>query len=162
IGLHPSGVAELLLEHGIGCFELVPLSITDDRGATRQALGDITYFAPRVGARTVLAVARGPLTTALADSARRCTEALAEIGLSLAVEFLPSIDLNSIDSVRGLVEAVAMPTLRVMVDSWHFFAGPSTWESLDDLPREQLGFIQFSDAAPRQGDDLIYEYRHRR
>jgi sugar phosphate isomerase/epimerase len=161
-GFHPSGVAELLRESGIGCFELVPLSITDDRGSTRQALAEVTYFAPRVGARTVLAVARGPLTTALVDSARTCTETLAEIGVSLAVEFLPGIELNSIDSVRRLADAVSMPTLRVMVDSWHFFVGPSTWESLDNLPCEQLGFVQFSDAAPRQSDDLIYEYRHRR
>jgi len=139
IGFHPSGLAELLRESGIGCFELVPLSITDDRGSTRQALAEVTYFAPRVGARTVLAVARGPLTTALVDSARTCTETLGEIGVSLAVEFLPGIELNSIDSVRRLADALSMPTLRVMVDSWHFFVGPSTWESLCKRNSERGG-----------------------
>jgi 4-hydroxyphenylpyruvate dioxygenase len=61
-----------------------------------------------------------------------------------------------------LIDAVDRPGLGVMVDSWHFFAGPSTWDDLEHLPTAHLGFVQLSDAAPPMSDDVADEYRHHR
>jgi sugar phosphate isomerase/epimerase len=161
-GLHPTAIADALDQHGISCYELVPLSITDDRAVTEASVEEVRQLGPAVGARTVLAVARGPVTDALVDNTRLCGDALSELGISVAIEFLPSVEVNSIDRVLHLIDLAGVTGLRVMVDSWHFFAGPSTWGSLDDLPVEQLGFVQFSDAAPPVTDDVVHEYRQRR
>jgi sugar phosphate isomerase/epimerase len=99
---------------------------------------------------------------AVARQARRCVEALADIGVRVAVEFLPTIELNSIDAVCRLLDQVDHPALTVMIDSWHFFEGPSTWHSLESLPVDRLGFVQFSDAARALTEDVAFEYRHRR
>ncbi len=115
-----------------------------------------------LGAHQVLAVVRGPVTPDIVASTRRCAETLAELGVTTSVEFLPDLEVDCIDAVRRLIEAVEQPELRVVVDSWHFFTGPDTWESLDALPAERLGFVQFSDAVAVTSDDVVYEYCHRR
>jgi 4-hydroxyphenylpyruvate dioxygenase len=162
-GLSGQAVRDVLDEHGVPCYELGALSISADPAATDESLRDVVRFARVLRAEQVLAVVHAGLDAATVANTRRCVSTLADIGVGTAVEFLPSLEVfNSISSVVDLIEAVDHPELRVMVDSWHFFAGPSTWESLDALPLERIGFVQFSDAAPPVSDDVAYEYRDRR
>jgi 4-hydroxyphenylpyruvate dioxygenase len=161
-GIPAEAIRDELEASAITCFEIVPLSISHDQRATQESVVAIRSFGTAVGAQHVLAVARGPISPALIENTRRAAEQLADLGLSVAIEFLPTIDVNSIDMTRTLIDAARVPTLGVMVDSWHFFAGPSTWRSLEDLPAEQLGFVQFSDAAAPVTSDLAHEYRERR
>lgn len=144
------------------CYELVPLTVTEDAASTNEGLDYVKRLAPVVGARQVLTVVRGAPNEAVGANVRRCLDELAPLGISLAVEFLPTIEIDSITATRQLLDTVDHPQLRVMIDSWHFFAGPDEWTALDELPEDQLGFVQFSDAEPAASGDLRHEYLHRR
>jgi sugar phosphate isomerase/epimerase len=50
----------------------------------------------------------------------------------------------------------------VLVDTWHFFLGPNTWEDLDRLPRERVAYLQFDDHPALASDDLHEETLQRR
>lgn len=158
----PARIRDHLDAAGIDCYELVPLSVDGDEVAVAERLDRVRRLAPVLGARQVLTVVLGPVTAGTVESVRRSVDVLADLGVGIAVEFLPTIPVDSIDAVRRLLDAVDRPDARVMVDSWHFFAGPSTWSMLDALPDDRLGFVQFSDALPPETDDLADEYRHRR
>jgi sugar phosphate isomerase/epimerase len=158
-----AGAVRDLMDASIPCYEIGALSISEDADATATSLADVMRFGTALGARQVLAVVHSGMDNATIANACTCVDALAAAGMGVAIEFLPSLEVfNSIDSTLGLIDAVGRPELRVMVDSWHFFAGPSTWESLDALPLERIGFVQFSDASPPISDDVAFEYRERR
>ncbi|HUJ66690.1 MAG TPA: TIM barrel protein [Acidimicrobiales bacterium] len=159
-GLHPEQIRDCLKGSAIGCFELVPLPISSETTPTEEGLEKVSRLAPVLGARQVLAVVQGPVTRGVVTEVRRCTERLAELGIGTSIEFLPSLEVNSIDAVRRLIDAVEHPQLRIVVDSWHFFAGPDTWATLDAIPAERLGFVQFSDAVPATSDDVVHQYCH--
>jgi sugar phosphate isomerase/epimerase len=161
-GLAPEQIRDCLSASAIECFELVPLPISADRGSTRQGLARVSRLGPLLGARQVLAVLHGPPTTAALAEVRRCAEALAESGIGTSIEFLPNLEVNSIDAVLRIIDAVEHPQLRMVVDSWHFFAGTDTWATLDAIPAERLGFVQFSDAGPVTNDDTADQYCHHR
>jgi 4-hydroxyphenylpyruvate dioxygenase len=162
-GLPPAQVRDILDRATLPCYEIGALSISADTAATEASLRDVVRFGTALDARQVLAVVHSGMDAATIANTRTCVAALAAAGMGVAIEFLPSLDVfNSINGVVALIEAVDHPELRVMVDSWHFFAGPSTWESLDALPLDRIGFVQFSDASPPITDDVAFEYRERR
>lgn len=161
-GLAPEALAELAAEVGVGVYELVPLSISADADTTRRSLALCDRVARALGAPQVQAVVTGPIDDAVAALTRECVERLGEAGVGVAVEFLPNRDVSSIGHVLELAERAGTPSLGVMVDTWHFFRGPSSWDDLTGLPLERLPFVQFDDAAPLVSDDLGYELMERR
>jgi len=161
-GLTAEQIRAHMDEVGISSFELVPLPLSADPAATEEGLARVVRFAPILGAHQVLAVVDGEVTGRTIVNIRRCVEQLAALGVGTAIEFLPSVPVNSIEAVERLLDAVDRPEARVMVDTWHFFVGPSTWEALDALPPDRLGFVQFCDGLPAQSTDVRQEYRQRR
>jgi sugar phosphate isomerase/epimerase len=161
-GTPPQHIAELMHEAGISCYELVPLRISTDAAESEASLADALRLAPLVGASQALAVVHSGMSVATVDATRHAVTAMADIGVGVSIEFIPTLEIDSLDRLLELIDAVGHPELRVDLDSWHFFEGPSTWEALDAMPMDRLGFVQFGDAAPHIGDDLVYEYRQRR
>lgn len=161
-GTPPEALADVLRAAELSCYEIVSLSISADRDATERSLAGILRYAPIVGAREVLTVVTGPIDAAVAANARHCAAALADAGLGLNLEFLPTRDIDSIDEARRLVDLLPDGALKLVVEAWHFFRGPSTWESLRDLPLDLVGFVQFSDAPAPIHDDHHTESMHRR
>lgn len=161
-GCSPHRIREYQDQFQLPCFELVPLTVTEDAALTAEGLAHAKRFAPIVGAQQVLTVVRGAPNTTVLANVRRCVSELAALGISMAVEFLPTIEVNSITTACQILDVIDRPELRVMVDSWHFFAGPDEWDALEALPQGQLGFVQFSDAEPTVSDDVRHEYLHRR
>ncbi|MDI2131336.1 sugar phosphate isomerase/epimerase family protein [Yinghuangia seranimata] len=163
-GLPPQRLAESLGEADLPCYELVSLSISADVDATTRSLANVLRLAPILGARQILAVATGPADQ-VAAGARRCVEALADAGLGFALEFLPTRHIDSIDAALHLAELAGVSdhdAFRLVVESWHFFRGPSTWRDLEALPLDRIGFVQFADAPEMITTDLHAESMHRR
>lgn len=50
---------------------------------------------------------------------------------------------------------------RLLVDTWHFALGPSTWADLESLPGDQIAYLQFTDAAAPVSEDLFEETMNR-
>ncbi|MGW0661449.1 sugar phosphate isomerase/epimerase family protein [Streptodolium elevatio] len=161
-GLPPRELAKLLVEHELPCYELVSLSISADRDATRRSLDHILRTAEVLRPREVLCVVTGEPDAAIVTNAAECAAALARESVGLSLEFLPTRDVDSIEVADALLDRVAHPNLRLVVESWHFFRGPSTWDDLARLPLDRFGFVQFADAPAPVSDDIHHESMHRR
>lgn len=161
-GLPVPAIAEVLGECELPCYELVSLSVSADRDATRRSLDHILRVAAVLRPHEVLCVVTGAPDSAVAANLAECAAALAAESLGLSLEFLPTRDVDSINVAAELLDRVAHPNLRLVVESWHFFRGPSIWEDLDALPVERFGFVQFADAPDPVSDDIHHESMHRR
>lgn len=146
---------------GLACHELMALMITDDGDRTlayaeRLAAATATMSVPWVN--TVFVAAPTP---DVAKVITRCAAIFADAGTAMAVEFSPT------GAVPGIVEGLEVMELaghgaRLLVDTWHFALGPSTWSDLESLPGEQIAYLQFTDAAEPASDDLFEETMNRR
>ena len=161
-GISCTQIRSLLDRSALPCFELVPISITDDRRRTDEDLADVVRFAQTLGSKQVLAVIGTSLDRATTRNVEAVVDTLAAVGVGVSVEFLPTQRLNSIASVHEVIQHLGRNNLRMVIDSWHFFAGPSDWADLETVPADEIGFVQFSDAASPIGVDIAHEYRHRR
>jgi sugar phosphate isomerase/epimerase len=85
----------------------------------------------------------------------------AEVGSAMAVEFNPLGPVPSIAAGLHVVD-LAGSGAGLLIDSWHFFFGPSTWEDLEAVPAEKIAYVQFDDAPDPLSDDLEAETMHRR
>lgn len=80
----------------------------------------------------------------------------------MAVEFCPLGAVTSISAALPVVEAAGTHRAGVLVDSWHFFRGDSTWEQLARVPLDKIAYVQFSDAPPAVSESGFRETMHRR
>jgi sugar phosphate isomerase/epimerase len=159
-GLTPRTLRDLMDDHGIACFEIVPLVIGSEE--SEQNLEDLERIAPVLGAQEVLAVVRAEPTRALVSWTKAAVQRLSALDLGTSLEFLPGSPIRSIAASLTFLDQVDEANLRIDLDSWHYFAGPSDWSDLEGLSIERIGFVQFGDTSPPVSADEIDEYRHRR
>lgn len=100
------------------------------------------------------------------DAACRAMERICDIimptGARVAIEYLSVMPVDSLSSTRLLVEAAGKDRAGIMVDSWHHFRGPDSMADLEALPLDLIAYLQFDDAPPMVGDDLLFEMMERR
>jgi sugar phosphate isomerase/epimerase len=145
----------------LDCHELMALMITDDAERTlgfaeRLATAAATMSVPWVN--TVFVAAPTP---EVAKVITRCAAIFEDAGTAMAVEFSPT------GKVPGIVEALEVMDFaghgaRLLIDTWHFALGPSTWEDLASLPGDKIAYLQFTDAAEPVSGDLMDETMNRR
>ncbi|WP_409328954.1 sugar phosphate isomerase/epimerase family protein [Trujillonella humicola] len=120
---------------------------------TLAAAGQLAAAAAAVSAPWVLTVPAAPPSGESAALLRRCADVVAEAGARLAVEFSPLGVVTSIAAARELIAAADPGRTAVMIDTWHFSRGDSTWADLAAIPLEEIAYLQVCDApAPRSGD----------
>ena len=100
-------------------------------------------------------------TEADIDAFRRAVDQVTIHGATVALEFLPMMPIDTIAKTLDIVHRVD-GRVGVCVDTWHFFRGPDTWSDLEALPAADLAYVQFNDALPLAGDDLMSETLQRR
>jgi 2-keto-myo-inositol isomerase len=95
----------------------------------------------------------------VAESVRVLNE-LADIaephGVSLAFEFLGQTDcsVQTLDLCAEIVEAVGRKSVGNVLDTFHFYAGNSTFEAIDRLDPEKLFIFHINDAEDLPKDLL--------
>lgn len=157
-----SGSAAEVRKAGLRCHELMALTISNNQPATLASVERLAEKAAEIEAEwvvTVFAANMDRQAFALIDS---CAAILSESGARMAVEFSP---LGSVTSIRGgleIVSAVGPERAGVLIDTWHFFRGDSTWSDLAEIPLERIAYIQFDDAPPPVSGDLMDETMNRR
>jgi sugar phosphate isomerase/epimerase len=137
----------LLDDHGVACYEMAALYVGDDRDQAVAALDGVIGIVESLRPRHVI-VGVDLAGDAAAPVLRRICRELAGVDVKVAVEFVAGLRVDSIAAARGLLRAVEDPTAGILLDSWHFFRGPSTWRDLEALPLEQLAFVHLDDAPP--------------
>jgi sugar phosphate isomerase/epimerase len=146
-GLAPQQILEDMQAHGVDCYELVPLSLSNDREATRRSLATTARLAPLIGAKHVLATVRGPVDAKVVEGLRRAAGTLGDIGVAVSVEFMPLTELVSLEDAVRLLERTKDERVGIVIDIWHFVLSGSQWSTLKALPVERIGFVQLDDAA---------------
>ncbi len=84
-----------------------------------------------------------------------------DAGFRLGLEFLPTLELDTIAKTRQLIHQTGIDA-GVVVDTWHFCHGPDDWADLEALPLDEIAFVQFDDHPALESTDLTYEMIHRR
>ena len=154
--------AAALAAGGLRCHELLALVVTADEEATLRRARRLAEAAAVVNARWVLTTFAAPLGGQTRPLIERCAAMFAEAGSGMAVEFSPLGPVTSISAALDVVKAAGAGRAGVMIDSWHFFRGDSTWEQLERLPLDSIAYVQFNDALPPVSDDGIHETMNRR
>jgi sugar phosphate isomerase/epimerase len=86
-------------------------------------------------------------------SLRQAAQWAAGFGVRLALEFRGrSTFCSSLDTALALVAACGEPNVGVNLDVFHFYTGPSKFEDLAHLTKDNLAFVQVCDLAgvPRE------------
>jgi 2-keto-myo-inositol isomerase len=87
----------------------------------------------------------------VAESVRVLSE-LADIsepyGVSLAFEFLGQTDcsVQTLDLAKKIVDDVGLKSVGVVIDSFHFYAGNSSFDAVDQLDPQKLFIFHINDA----------------
>jgi 2-keto-myo-inositol isomerase len=86
-------------------------------------------------------------------SLKQAAQWAAAFNLRLALEFRgKSTFCSSLDTALSLIVHCGEPNVGVNFDVFHYYTGPSKFEDLDLLTKENLAFVQLSDLAgvPRE------------
>jgi sugar phosphate isomerase/epimerase len=146
---------------GVRCHELLAFVVSDDESATMASAEQLADRAKAVGAEWVLTVFTAPVPP---QRIQRCAELFDGVGAGMAVEFSP---LGPIATIRDGMDIVRAATrggrAGLMIDSWHFCFGDSTWDDLATVSLDDIAYVQFTDALePEFRDRLVRETLHRR
>ena len=80
-----------------------------------------------------------------ADRYRALCRRAADHDLTVALEFLPWSDVDTLEKAWRIVEASGAANAAIALDTWHFFRGGSTIDMLALVPAERIAVIQLSD-----------------
>ena len=154
--------AAALAAGGLRCHELLALVLSADEQATLRRARQLAEAAAVVNAQWVLTTFAVPFNPGTRPLIERCAAMFAEAGAGMAVEFSPLGAVTSIAGGLEVVKAAGVERAGVVIDSWHFFRGDSTWEQLERVPLDRIAYIQFNDARPPVSEDGMHETMHRR
>ncbi|MEZ5423698.1 MAG: sugar phosphate isomerase/epimerase [Pyrinomonadaceae bacterium] len=103
---------------------------------------------------------KGASEETLIDGSVRVLNELADIaeplGVGLAFEFLGQTDcsVQTLDLAKKIVEKVNRNGVGLVIDSFHFYAGNSTFEAIDTLDPEKLFVFHINDAEDLPKEQL--------
>jgi 2-keto-myo-inositol isomerase len=81
--------------------------------------------------------------------------------VSLAFEFLgqPRCSVQTLELASRIVKESARPNVGLVIDSFHFYAGGSSLESIEALDAERLFIFHINDAEDRAREELQDSHR---
>jgi sugar phosphate isomerase/epimerase len=154
-------LASAIEHHGMRCWEIAALNLADAQTALADAR-EIAGYAAVLRPAWVLTNVGAPIDRSLLALFDEVCDLLAAVGARPAVEYLPFTPAHSIATARRLVDHVGTDRAGILFDDWHHFRGPDTDADLEAAPLELVAYVQFDDALPMIGDDLIEETVNRR
>jgi sugar phosphate isomerase/epimerase len=151
-----AAAVEAYRQAGVRCHEVLALVLNDDEATTIASAERLAIAATTMGADWVLTVFRTGLTAATAKLVQRCAQLFAEAGAGLAAEFSPLGPVSTIPLAMEMVRAGNRGGGRagLMIDSWHFSFGGSTWDELARVPLDEIAYLQFTDALAPAAETL--------
>lgn len=161
----PSGLshaAAQLSAAGLICTDVLSLAIRSQERDEFERARELVDIAHALGARSLVTVCFTDPTEAVIDRLDRIAEHAFSAGVRLAIEFAPEVAIHSIPTAMPLVAALGIDRVGLTLDTWHFFRGGSTWDDLEAVPLESVLIVQFDDALPASGLDVITETTTRR
>ena len=156
-----SELARMLDARGMQCWEMAALNI-GARDETLAATHHVAELAAVLRPRWILTNVAAPVDLELCDTFAMVCDLLAAVGAQPAIEYLPFTPAYSLATTKVLIDHVGVERAKILFDTWHHFRGPDTYAELEAASVELIAYIQFDDARPMIGDDLVSETIHRR
>ena len=103
---------------------------------------------------------RWPDAQAAEALAAVCTRA-ADSGMSVHVEFIPFLGIPDLATAWRLVELSGAPNAKIVLDTWHYFRGPTDDALLAGIAGDRIGAVQVSDGRAAPGDLEVDCLHHR-
>jgi sugar phosphate isomerase/epimerase len=154
--------ARALSARELSCHEVMALIVSDNPQATIRSAEQLAERAALIGASWVVTVFAASMNRDALALTGRCAAIINEAGSRMAVEFSP---LGSVTSMKDGLEIVidaGSERAGLLIDTWHFFSGDSTWADLSRVPVDLIAYIQFDDALAPISDDGMEETMNRR
>lgn len=80
-----------------------------------------------------------------------CTRA-ADSGMAVHVEFVPFLGIPDLATAWRLIQLSGAPHAKIVLDTWHYFRGPTDDILLASIPGERIGAVQVSDGRATPGE----------
>lgn len=159
-----AALRDALDRHAIACLELQAFVFGPDAAETAANARNVAEAARVLRPEIIMSGTPHPVDDAVLANFARHADQVTETGARLAIEFLPTMPIDTIAKTRDLLAraGVSPKTAGVCLDVWHFAHGPDDWPDLDALPLDALAYVQFSDHPPLATNDLTHEMLHRR
>ncbi len=104
----------------------------------------------------------GPLDIdGAATRLKSAAEAVADVGLKIAVEAFAWSAINSVPTASALLARADAHNAGHLLDVWHFYNTGSTAESITDLDVTTVAAVQLND-GPRVHDNFLWNARNTR
>jgi sugar phosphate isomerase/epimerase len=155
-GLRPKDLAEVMEEHDISCFEMVPIVLGSDREQCTSQLRLCTSVVTELKPQVVYTLSREPPSPALAANLDYVASELADMGIGCALEFVTGWGVASFAEARDLV-AASGADVGLVLDTWQFLRGDNRVAELRAVPSSALAFVQMSDVGPPSPAGLDHE-----
>lgn len=160
-GREVNELARMLDARGMRCWEIAALVLTS-RDETLADAQHVAELAAVLRPEWILTNVRAPIDHELCETFAMVCDVLATVGARPAIEYLPFTPANSIATSKVLIDHVGTERAGILFDTWHHFRGPDTITELDAASVDLIAYVQFDDARPMIGDDLVAETIHRR
>lgn len=161
-GRIPEGSKQRFERADLRCHELLGLIVGEDPAVAVDTAATLAADAARLDATWVVTTFDVPLTREVSATVRECAATLADADVGLAVEFSPLGPVATIADGLEVLEAAAPSHAGLVVDSWNFCVGPSTWTDLEQIPLEAVAYVQFADALTIVGTPDLDDAMRRR
>ena len=157
----PADLKKLLAEnnlapYSINSIEHITFRTPEDYEKIRAECEELSAIAGEIGCPYVVVVPgklpENATKDAIIDESVRVLNELGDIAekynVSLAFEFLGQTDcsVQTLDLAEEIVEKVNRKNIGVVIDTFHFYAGNSSFEAIDKLNPEKLFIFHINDA----------------
>jgi 2-keto-myo-inositol isomerase len=166
---------QLLREHDLEPYSINSIehitfrTVEEYDGIIKVQCEELSRIAGEIGCPYVVVVpGKLPLNTTKAEIVDESVKVLNELGdiaekyrVSLAFEFLgqPDCSVQTLDLCNEIVELVDRKNIGSVLDSFHFYAGNSTFEAIESLNPEKLFIFHINDAEDLPKDQLNDSHR---
>ena len=170
----PADLKILLAEHNlqpysINSIEHVTFRTPEDYAGVRAECETLSKIAGEIGCPYIVVVPglmpEGGTKEQVIEESVRVLNELADIsepyGVSLAFEFLGQTDcsVQTLDLCSEIVEKVGRASIGNVIDTFHFYAGNSTFDAIDRMDPEKIFIFHINDAEDLPREQLTDAHR---
>lgn len=155
--------------YSINSIEHVTFRTPEDYDTIKAECLELSKIAGEIGCPYIVVVpGKLPGNTTkdeiIAESVRVLNELgdiAAQYNVSLAFEFLGQTDcsVQTLDLCNEIIEKVNRPNIGNVIDTFHFYAGNSTFEAIDSMKPEKLFIFHINDAEDLPKEQLTDAHR---
>lgn len=170
----PADLKQLLADNNVGPYSInsiehVSFRSPEDYADVKAECEELSAIASEIGCPYIVVVpGKMPENTDekyIIDGSVKVLNELGDIaqahGVSLAFEFLGQTDcsVQTLDLAKTIVEKVDRPNIGLVIDTFHFYAGNSTFEAIDTLDPAKLFIFHINDAENLPKEELTDAHR---